>query len=450
MKASMTLKPLVFAMAAAMAMAAQANQYQGRHHHDHDPLLDRSAGDATAYAGRDQYIGNAMVTNQGTENTVTIENSLSSSGNIGANVAAGDMNQQANNVAVATADEQFVFGSAEAESTIDQDNEGWTYNMGGGNAAMMDGSGNGASGNVGVNAASGNLNQQQNALAIATARGWDATANATGNQNLQGGVENKAASYTVEKTFAVTKDWDSSYTSAQSSDASHTWQASSQEQSASSGSASASLTASHDTSSSSSRTFSASMDASMDANQSSSASSNWDKQLDVDATASASLDAHVLVGGGRIHAHGDGALDIDVDASASESMSQSSTASADYSKNVDAEMSYTANDSHSVDKSFEAEYSMAHQSSSSASSDESETHEANSAFEEVGSSSLAASVTFTKSVTFANPVVNSATLSNSLNDASGNIGVNIASGSSNQQLNTLAIAVGCNVCNTGN
>lgn len=92
----------------------------------------------------------------------------------------------------------------------------------------------------------------------------------------------------------------------------------------------------------------------------------------------------------------------------------------------------------------------AHESSSSASSDESETHEANSSIEEVGSSSLAASVTFTKSHTFTNPVTNSATLSNSLNGSSGNIGVNVASGSGNQQLNTLAVAVGCNTCNTGN
>ncbi|MNG22249.1 hypothetical protein D3C84_1067110 [compost metagenome] len=60
---------------------------------------------------------------------------------------------------------------------------------------------------------------------------------------------------------------------------------------------------------------------------------------------------------------------------------------------------------------------------------------------------MAATVTFTKSYTFANPVINSATLSDSLNGASGNIGVNIASGSSNQQLNTLAVAVGCNACN---
>jgi hypothetical protein len=449
MKVSMALKPLVFAMAAAMAIAAQANQSGGRHH-NHDPLLDRNAGDATAYAGRDQYIGEAQATNQGTENTVNIENSLSSSGNIGANVAAGDMNQQANNVAIATADEAFVFGSAEAESTIDQENDSWTYNMGGGNAANMTGSGNDASGNIGVNAASGNFNQQQNALAIATARGWDADANATGNQSLSGGVENKAGSVTVVTTFDVTKDFEKSYSKNESSDSSHSWDASWQAQSAKSATASASLSASHDSSESSNRTYNASLDASMEANQSSSSSSEWNKTVDVDATASASLDGHLVVSPGRIHAHADGDVDIEVDASASESRSQESAAAFDVTKSVDASSSYTADDSRSVDKSFEAEYSVSREASASGSAEKNESHEANSSIEEVGSSSLAATVTFTKSYTFANPVINSATLSDSLNGSSGNIGVNVASGSGNQQLNTLAVAVGCNSCNTGN
>ncbi|MCM2319144.1 hypothetical protein SAMN05216201_10937 [Pseudomonas linyingensis] len=450
MKASMTLKPLVFAMAAAMAMAAQANQYHGRHHHDRNPLLDRSAGDATAYAGRDQYIGNATVTNQGTENSATIEDSLSSSGNIGANVAAGDMNQQANNVAVATADEQFVFGSAEADASIDQWSDARAYNMGGGSAAMMDGSGNDASGNIGVNVASGSLNQQQNALAIATARGWDADADATGEQWLEGNVENKAASYTVEKTFAVTKDWDNSYSREESSDESHSWDASWQAQSAKSATASASLSASYDSSSSSDRTYSASVDASMEANRSRSASAEWDRSLTVDASIDGELEIERERRRGEVEFEIEGELTVDVDASASGSMSQESSASADFTKSVDAESSYTANDSHSVDKSFEAEYSKTHEASASASAEKNETHEANSSIEEVGSHSLAASVTFTKSVTFANPVVNSATLSNSLNDVDGNIGVNMAAGSGNQQLNTLAIAVGCDACNTGN
>jgi hypothetical protein len=114
---------------------------------------------------------------------------------------------------------------------------------------------------------------------------------------------------------------------------------------------------------------------------------------------------------------------------------------------VDKTSSYSADASHDVSKSFEAEYSVAHESSSSASEQSSSSKEASHAFEEVGSSSLAATVTFTRTHAFIDPVTNSATLSNSLNGSDGNIGVNIASGSSNQQLNTLAVAVGCNACN---
>lgn len=44
------------------------------------------------------------------------------------------------------------------------------------------------------------------------------------------------------------------------------------------------------------------------------------------------------------------------------------------------------------------------------------------------------------------PVVNNASLSNSLANASGNVGVNIAAGGGNQQSNSLAIAAGCNAC----
>jgi hypothetical protein len=445
MKASMTLKPLVFAMAAAMALAAQANQRH--HHHNHDPLLDRNAGDATAYAGRDQYIGGAEVSNEGTENSVDIEDSLSSSGNIGANVAAGDMNQQANNVAIATADEAFVFGSAHADSEIEQYSDSRTHNVGGGNTANMVGSGNDASGNIGVNAASGNFNQQQNALAIATARGWDATANASGEQWMSGGVDNKAGSVTVETTIDVTKDWSNNYSKVESSDSHDSWDFSWQAQSAKSATASASLSASHDSSVSSDRTYNASLEVVVDANKSRSSSSEWDKTAHLDANASASLDGHLVVSPTRIHAHADGALEVDVNANAAENSSEESAAHFDLTKSVDASSSYTADDSSSVDKSFEASFEKTSEASASASAEKNESHSDNSSIEEVGSSSLAATVTFTKSYTFANPVVNSATLSNSLNGTSGNIGVNVASGSGNQQLNSLAVAVGCDACN---
>lgn len=47
---------------------------------------------------------------------------------------------------------------------------------------------------------------------------------------------------------------------------------------------------------------------------------------------------------------------------------------------------------------------------------------------------------------FAAPVVNNASVSNSLNGVSGNVGVNVAAGGGNQQSNSLTMAVGCQVC----
>ena len=45
-----------------------------------------------------------------------------------------------------------------------------------------------------------------------------------------------------------------------------------------------------------------------------------------------------------------------------------------------------------------------------------------------------------------NPVTNSASLTNSLNGVSGNVGANVSAGSANQQSNSLSIAAGCKAC----
>jgi hypothetical protein len=42
--------------------------------------------------------------------------------------------------------------------------------------------------------------------------------------------------------------------------------------------------------------------------------------------------------------------------------------------------------------------------------------------------------------------VNNASVLNSLNGASGNVGLNVAAGGGNQQSNSLAVAVGCTAC----
>ncbi|MDO9321034.1 MAG: hypothetical protein Q7U01_05315 [Pseudomonas sp.] len=50
---------------------------------------------------------------------------------------------------------------------------------------------------------------------------------------------------------------------------------------------------------------------------------------------------------------------------------------------------------------------------------------------------------------FKAPVINDAKVNGSLNNVSGNLGLNIAAGSGNQQSNSLAIAAGCTACSSG-
>ncbi|PWB34179.1 heme utilization protein [Pseudomonas sp. SDI] len=198
MKPTMALKPLVFALAAVMAVAAQAggrNEHGGHNggHNGHDndpsPLLALliNAGSAATVIDVQANGGNKVV-NEGTENHATMSSSANGSqGNLGANVAAGDGNQQDNVAAIATADEHFIFGSAIAISSATQNNTGNTVkNYSTDNNARLDGSANGSSGNIGINVTAGDFNQQKNNLAIAVSGGRVAAATAAANQSTSG------------------------------------------------------------------------------------------------------------------------------------------------------------------------------------------------------------------------------------------------------------------------
>ena len=195
MKPTMALKPLVFALAAVMAMAAQAggDDGHGHRHHDHNKgpdlatLLQITAG-ANASVNDTQDSHGNVVTNEGTQNNGSINNSLNSaSGNMGANAAAGDGNQQLNEAALATADESFIFGSATSNTTLTQTNHNNTVaNESTQNNGSLNSSGNYGSGNMGVNVAAGDFNQQKNDLAIAVSGGRVASATGSATQNSNG------------------------------------------------------------------------------------------------------------------------------------------------------------------------------------------------------------------------------------------------------------------------
>ncbi len=197
MKPQMALKPLVFALAAVMAVAAHANGRNDDHHGGHDGGHDNgqnvllglliSAGSNATVGDTQNNFGNG-VTNEATVNTGTMDNSTNNSqGNLGANVAAGNGNQQDNVAAIATADEHFIFGSATAKSTANQFNTSNTVtNYSTQNNATLNNSANGSSGNIGLNMTAGDFNQQKNNMAIAVSGGRVAIASADANQVTNG------------------------------------------------------------------------------------------------------------------------------------------------------------------------------------------------------------------------------------------------------------------------
>ncbi|MCO7514324.1 heme utilization protein [Pseudomonas guariconensis] len=225
MKPKMALKPLVFALAAVMAVAAQAGGrghdnhggHNGGHngHNNNDNLLLQlliTAGSAATVTDIQSNGGN-QVLNQATRNDARMDSSANGSqGNLGANVAAGDGNQQDNVAAIATADENFIFGSAMALSTATQTNGGNTVaNYSTYNNASLTNSANGSSGNIGVNVTAGDFNQQKNNLAIAVSGGRVAVASAGANQTTSGlNVQNNAdRTYSKDTLHAGFAAWGS-------------------------------------------------------------------------------------------------------------------------------------------------------------------------------------------------------------------------------------------------
>ncbi|MBJ2347469.1 MULTISPECIES: heme utilization protein [Pseudomonas] len=221
MKPTMALKPLVFALAAVMAMAAQAggndNNGHGNGHGNHGPkgptleqLLSISAGAGATVLDEQNSDGN-VVTNQATRNTAEATDSLNgSNGNMGANIAAGDGNQQDNAAALATADESFIFGSAVAASSATQvNNNNHVNNNSTQNNASLTSAGNNGSGNIGINVTAGNFNQQKNNLAIAVSGGRVAQASASADQSSTGlVVDNKGVKN--YKTDTLTNTYEAS------------------------------------------------------------------------------------------------------------------------------------------------------------------------------------------------------------------------------------------------
>ncbi|KAA0942540.1 MULTISPECIES: hypothetical protein [unclassified Pseudomonas] len=232
MKPTMALKPLVFALAALMAVAAQADtsdkykptptgvvaavvtdsQVSKNNKFDDTKTANNAAANGslnnsdgnlggnvasgsgnqqdnaaaiTSSAGKAGYVlaeadifqqskHNNFV-NKGTQNNASLNNSANdSSGNVGVNVAAGQGNQQKNNLTIVTADGTSIAAVANTEqvslnnSYLNQaaSKHGYGKPQYVTNNASLNNSGNNASGNIGINVAAGSGNQQSNTLSL--------------------------------------------------------------------------------------------------------------------------------------------------------------------------------------------------------------------------------------------------------------------------------------------
>ncbi len=236
MKRIFKITPVALAVAAVFASPVQADGNNGGRHHDPYSLTNRASVDldtewdltnhvtvrgesrvngnirvdaesAAVVDGKQLNYRNEVWNDRNTNNAVMDGNALQgASGNIGANVAAGSNNQQANEAALSAVDAAFVFASAQ-NFALQSSAGNPTHNQGVTNNAFLTGSAlAGASGNIGVNIAAGSSNQQRNELsASVNTSGTMAKASTWGVQETKyNAVHNDPVERQITNTLNVT------------------------------------------------------------------------------------------------------------------------------------------------------------------------------------------------------------------------------------------------------
>jgi hypothetical protein len=161
-------KRTLIALAVASMFAgslAYADDGYGKHHQD-------PAVGVAGVASNQSTSGNQVTNKAGVHNDSAIEGNAAygASGNIGANVASGDNNEQSNAASIvsdgtsSTAADNFAFSVSQQSSSNNGTHNGKTVN----NASINNQAFENASGNIGANDASGDNNSQSNQTALAT------------------------------------------------------------------------------------------------------------------------------------------------------------------------------------------------------------------------------------------------------------------------------------------
>lgn len=172
MKTKHQITAIAFVVAASLSMGAMANGKGGpKPTPGPTPTPTQEAYSSASVSDAQVSLENS-VENVGTTNNASVRSSLDSgSGNAGVNVVAGDTNQQANALAISTADADadFVFGAVASVGVLQINGGNTLTNQDVTNNATVDTVANSFSGNLGLNVASGAFNQQKNDAAIANA-----------------------------------------------------------------------------------------------------------------------------------------------------------------------------------------------------------------------------------------------------------------------------------------
>lgn len=184
MKTSIKLSPVAFAIAALVAAPMAFAQ------------VTPATGASVANAQQSQSNTQISVMNSTNDANMLGNAGAGSVGNVGVNIATGNQNQQSNAGSLAANGKTHATSTAAVSATQDQGgNLAVQMVNGSNNVTMSDNALSGASGNIGANMTSGIFNQQQNNLAVSSAKKALSSTSATSTkqslgQNLSASVYN--------------------------------------------------------------------------------------------------------------------------------------------------------------------------------------------------------------------------------------------------------------------
>ncbi|MBH3371762.1 heme utilization protein [Pseudomonas juntendi] len=355
-------------------------------------------GMANATADVVQTSRSNRVDNYSTQSSALMSGSASGAeGNIGINVAGGDLNQQKNTMAIANTGAPL--GNATATASANQSGPGLTVNNGADRTYRVD------------------------TLTFTTSASGSSSRDGTFNSSDD---RSASSSFSVAGSQSASNSGSSGWNS--------------------SGSSSANASGSNSASASGSNSWGMNGSASGSNSSSSSASLNASLAAAADATRTVTTDD------GRRERSRTSSFDGSLNASLNASIDKSHESAYDSSFEKAFDSNYDKSHQSSYDKSRDSSYTKSHESSyeNASASDFSKSGEQShqSSNDVAKSYSESSAYDLSNTVSFqvltptgwANPVTNTATLSGSVNGGSGNLGVNVAAGVGNQQSNSLAIS----------